>query len=67
VKAHRYWPRALDSDSPTEADYNVLAAITHQQRRRKDQVIGVGFGERAAEDAAHDAHAAAREAETAAN
>jgi uncharacterized BrkB/YihY/UPF0761 family membrane protein len=67
VKAHRYWPRALDSNSPTEADNNVLAAITHQQRRRKDQVIGVGFGERAAEDAAHDAHAAARGAETAAN
>jgi uncharacterized BrkB/YihY/UPF0761 family membrane protein len=55
VRGHRYWPRALVSSSPTEADHAVLAAIAHQQRRRLDQRIGVGFGEHAARDAGLDA------------
>ena len=40
---------------PTTADREVLAALVHAQRRRDDQVIGVGFGENGVAEAAADA------------
>jgi uncharacterized BrkB/YihY/UPF0761 family membrane protein len=55
VLARRLWPRGIVTSNPSAADDRVLRDITHQQRRRSDQVIGVGFGENAAKDAAEDA------------
>jgi uncharacterized BrkB/YihY/UPF0761 family membrane protein len=55
VVSRRLWPRGLRSDEPTEADKQVLSDIAHQYRKRHDQVIGVGFGPDAADDAALDA------------
>jgi hypothetical protein len=40
---------------PTDADRQVLASIAHAEQRRDDQVIGVGFGDDAADEAASDA------------
>jgi hypothetical protein len=40
---------------PTEADHQVLSDIVHAERRRDDQVIGVGFGDQGASQAATDA------------
>jgi hypothetical protein len=40
---------------PTDADRQVLASLVHAEQRRDDQVIGVGFGEDAADQAASDA------------
>jgi hypothetical protein len=45
VLARKLWPRGLRSSSSTEADDRVLRDITHQNLRRQDQWIGVGFGE----------------------
>ena len=60
VLARRLYPRALPmSTEPTEADREVLAYIVRAEQRRKDQVIGVGFGDQAADDAASDARRAA--------
>ena len=55
VLARHLWPRSLVSSNPTDADNRVLAAIAHENRRRKDQVIGVGFGPNAPMEAAKDA------------
>jgi uncharacterized BrkB/YihY/UPF0761 family membrane protein len=56
VLARRLYPRALPmSDEPTDADREVLSYIVRAEQRRKDQVIGVGFGDQAADDAATDA------------
>jgi uncharacterized BrkB/YihY/UPF0761 family membrane protein len=38
------WPRALPTTPPTEADDEVLRDLAHEQRRRKDEHVGVGFG-----------------------
>ncbi len=43
-----FQPEALESRQ-------VLASIVHAEQRRDDQVIGVGFGEDAADQAASDA------------
>jgi uncharacterized BrkB/YihY/UPF0761 family membrane protein len=60
VLARGLYPLALPmSKEPTEADYEVLTYIVRAEQRRKDQVIGVGYGEHAAEDAAADARRAA--------
>ncbi len=60
VLARRLYPRALPmSTEPTDADHEVLAYIVRAEQRRKDQVIGVGFGDEAADDAASDARRAA--------
>jgi hypothetical protein len=40
---------------PTDADLRVLASIAHAEQRRDDQVIGVGFGEDAVDEATSDA------------
>ncbi len=63
VLARCLWPRGIVSSNPSAADNRVLYGITHQQRRRSDQVIGVGFGKNAANDAAEDARQAGRTAE----
>jgi uncharacterized BrkB/YihY/UPF0761 family membrane protein len=64
VLARHLWPRSLTGKEPTRADDQVHADITHQQRSRADQRIGVGFGPEgaagAAEDAAHDVAANGR-------
>ncbi|MGD0391997.1 MAG: YhjD/YihY/BrkB family envelope integrity protein [Acidimicrobiales bacterium] len=43
VVARTLWPRGLQRNRPTEADDQVLRDITHQNLRRADQWIGVGF------------------------
>jgi uncharacterized BrkB/YihY/UPF0761 family membrane protein len=56
VLARRLYPRALPlGGEPTDADRQVLASIAHAEQRRDDQVIGVGFGKDAADQAASDA------------
>jgi uncharacterized BrkB/YihY/UPF0761 family membrane protein len=56
VLARNLYPRALPmSTEPTEADHEVLTYIVRAEQRRKDQVIGVGYGDQAAADAASDA------------
>ena len=56
VLARRLYPRALPlGGEPTDADRQVLASIARAEQRRDDQVIGVGFGEDAADQAASDA------------
>ncbi len=58
VLARRLWPRGLTDNRPTEADIRVLPDRTHQEARRPDERIGVGFGDdtagAAARDAGHD-------------
>ncbi len=55
VLARGLWPRGLRSSHPTEADDRVLRDITHQSLRRRDQRIGVGFGDHARRQVALDA------------
>jgi uncharacterized BrkB/YihY/UPF0761 family membrane protein len=56
VLSRRLYPRALPlGGEPTDADRQVLASIAHAEQRRDDQVIGVGFGEDAVDQAASDA------------
>ncbi len=50
VLARNLWPRALQPTNPTEADDHVLHDITHENLRRRDQRIGVGFGDHAQEE-----------------
>ncbi|MDQ6617686.1 MAG: YihY/virulence factor BrkB family protein [Actinomycetota bacterium] len=55
VLALELWPRALPMADPTEADNKVLHKLAHQEQRRPDQRIGVGFEPDPATEAAHDA------------
>jgi uncharacterized BrkB/YihY/UPF0761 family membrane protein len=56
VLSRNLYPRALPlGGEPTEADLQVLSRLVHQEKRREDQAIGVGFGDDAAKDAAADA------------
>src|ERR1700677_4699251 len=56
VLSRRLYPRALPlGGEPTDADRQVLASLVHAERRRDDQAIGVGFGEKAVDEAASDA------------
>jgi uncharacterized BrkB/YihY/UPF0761 family membrane protein len=56
VLSRNLYPRALPlGGEPTEADLRVLSELVHQEKRRDDQAIGVGFGDDAAQDAAADA------------
>ena len=56
VLARRLYPRALPlGGDPTEADLQVLSSLVHEEKRRDDQVIGVGFGDDAAEEAVTEA------------
>ena len=46
VLSRNLYPRALPlGGEPTEADLRVLSDLVHQERRRDDQAIGVGFGD----------------------
>jgi len=57
VLSRRLYPRALPlGGEPTKADKQVLSSLVHEEKRRDDQAIGVGFGDNAAEEAAADAH-----------
>jgi uncharacterized BrkB/YihY/UPF0761 family membrane protein len=64
VLARNLWPRGIRSDDPTQADNQVLYDITHQNLRRSDQRIGVGFGQNASDEAAVDARSSDRDAST---
>jgi uncharacterized BrkB/YihY/UPF0761 family membrane protein len=56
VLSRGLYPRALPlGGEPTEADHRVLAALVHEEQRRDDEAIGVGFGDDAAAQAAADA------------
>jgi uncharacterized BrkB/YihY/UPF0761 family membrane protein len=46
LERHLY-PRALTSDDPTRADMRVLVDLVRQEKRRKDQRIGVRFAKEA--------------------
>ena len=55
VLHRRLWPRSLQSGHPTKADDQVLGDIVHQDLRRSDQRIGVGFGHDAGAQVESDA------------
>jgi len=56
VLARGLFPRALPlGGEPTDADHWVLSALVHAEQRRDDQVIGIGYGDQAADQAASDA------------
>jgi uncharacterized BrkB/YihY/UPF0761 family membrane protein len=55
VLERRLWPRALPTCEPTEADDQVLHDLTHEERRREDQRVGVGFGPDSVQEAQNDA------------
>ena len=62
VLARGLYPRALPlGGEPTGADRRVLADLVHEQQRRDDQAIGVGFGDHAADQAAADAFRSRRQ------
>ena len=64
VLSRRLYPRALPlGGDPTEADLQVLSTLVHEEKRREDQVIGVGFGDDAEAEAAADARRARPEAD----
>jgi uncharacterized BrkB/YihY/UPF0761 family membrane protein len=63
VLSRGLYPRALPlGGEPTKADLWVLSALVHEEKRRDDQVIGVGYGDQAADQAASDAREHARAA-----
>ncbi|MDP9092498.1 MAG: YihY/virulence factor BrkB family protein [Actinomycetota bacterium] len=55
VLDRRLYPRQFLVGEPTEADEQVWHDIVHQERRRGDQRIGVGFGEAAPAEVSADA------------
>jgi uncharacterized BrkB/YihY/UPF0761 family membrane protein len=55
VLARRLWPRALPSRPPTPADDEYLRGLAHEQRRRSDRRIGVGFDPDAQAEVEEDA------------
>lgn len=55
VLHRRLYPRQFLVGDPTRADEQVWHDLVHQERRRKDQRIGVGFGDAAPAEAATDA------------
>lgn len=56
VLSRKLYPRSLPlAEEPTEADLRVFSSEVYQEQQRKDQAIGVGFGDDAAEEAASDA------------
>jgi uncharacterized BrkB/YihY/UPF0761 family membrane protein len=61
VLSRGLYPRALPLVKDlTDADKRVLSSVVYQQQRRKDQAIGVGFGEDAAQEAGTNASTRAR-------
>jgi uncharacterized BrkB/YihY/UPF0761 family membrane protein len=59
VLARHLWPRALPTCEPTEADDQVLHDLAHEERRRDDQRVGVGFGANSVREAQLDASSSA--------
>jgi uncharacterized BrkB/YihY/UPF0761 family membrane protein len=57
VLARHLWPRALPTAPPTAADNQVLRDRAHQERRRQDERIGVGFEPDPVASATRDARA----------
>jgi uncharacterized BrkB/YihY/UPF0761 family membrane protein len=55
VLARNLYPRALPLTDPLPADTKVLAALAHEERRRPDERIGVGFEPEAIQKARDDA------------
>ena len=55
VLARGLWPRALPTTPPTQADNQMLRDLAHEEQRRPDQHIGVGFEPHATQQAAVDA------------
>ncbi len=55
VLARHLWPRGLRPAEPTEADDRVLRDLAHQNLRRRDQRISVGFGDEAQREVELDA------------
>ncbi len=56
VRSRRLWPRSIVQPPLTDADQRVLHDIAHQEERRPEQRVGVGFGPDAGEQAADDAN-----------
>jgi uncharacterized BrkB/YihY/UPF0761 family membrane protein len=59
VLARKLYPRALPLTDPLPADTRVLAALVHEERRRPDERIGVGFEPDALQEARDDAERSA--------
>ncbi len=55
VRSRHLWPRSIVQPPLTEADQQVLHDIAHQEERRPEQRIGVGFDPDAPSRAAADA------------
>ena len=56
VRSRQLWPRSIVQPPLTEADQQVLHDIAHQEERRPEQRVGVGFGPNAPAQAAEDAN-----------
>jgi uncharacterized BrkB/YihY/UPF0761 family membrane protein len=57
VLQRRLYPRALPLNEPTAADEKVYADLVHQEQRRADERIGVGFGPDSKTEVVEDAEA----------
>jgi YihY family inner membrane protein len=55
VRVRRLWPRSIVQPPLTDADKRVLHDIAHEEERRPEQRVGVGFEPRATVDAYRDA------------
>jgi uncharacterized BrkB/YihY/UPF0761 family membrane protein len=55
VLARGLWPRALPTQPPTKADDESLRSRVHEEHRRDDERIGVGFGADAPSEATRKA------------
>ncbi len=55
VLERRLYPRNFLVGDPTSADEQVWHDLAHEERRREDQRVGVGFGSAALDEAAADA------------
>lgn len=55
VLARKLYPRAMPMTDPLPADEQVFADLAHEERRRQNMRVGVGFDPGAAEEARTDA------------
>lgn len=58
VIARRLWPRSLPTVPPNAVDHQVWNDLVHEQRRREDQQVRVGFADRSTDTARMDARQA---------
>jgi hypothetical protein len=61
VLTRRLYPRALPMTEPLPADRRGLKYLAHEERRRPDEQIGVGFDPNGSEQADDDANHQAAE------